>query len=395
MTLIQKIYGDLRGDKAIWLIVALLGIFSILIVYSAVGSHAYKVQEGNTTYFLIRQIVFISLGLVVTYICYQFHYMQYQRFAPLLLFITIPLLLYTLVFGIEQHGASRWFTIPWINKTFQTSDFAKLALILFVARSLSLKQEVIKDLKSAFLPIIFPVILVCGLIMPHDLSTAALLFATCLLMMFIGRVSMKYISILLLSGIVVFLIIFLIGQYLPDLGIRNATWESRMHSFFNPDADNFQVNESKVAIANGGWFGVGPGNSLQRNILPYAYADFIFAIICEEYGLTGGIFILGLYLWLLFRCIVMVTRCPKTFGAILAMGLCLNIVINAFTNIAVAVQLVPATGLNLPLVSMGGTSIIFTCISLGVILSVSKFVEEAHYDNLKLAKIEQRDAHSF
>lgn len=393
MTLIQKVYKDLRGDKAIWLIVALLGIFSILVVYSAVGSHAYTHQGGDTTYFLVRQIIFISLGIVVMYVCYQLHYMQYQRFAPLLLFITIPLLIYTLVFGIEQHGATRWFTLPWINKTFQTSDFAKLALILFVARSLSLKQEVIKDLKSAFLPIIFPVILVCGLIAPDDLSTAGLLFITCLLMMFIGRVSMKYIALLLLLGVFVFSIIFLVGKSFPEL-VRVNTWESRVHSFMNPDADNFQVNESKIAIANGEWFGVGPGKSVQRNILPYAYADFIFAIICEEYGLTGGIFIIGLYLWLLFRCIIMVTRCPKTFGAILAMGLCLNIVINAFTNIAVAVQLVPATGLNLPLVSMGGTSIIFTCISLGVILSVSKFVEQAHYDNLKLAKIEQRDAHS-
>jgi cell division protein FtsW len=393
MTVIQNLYKDLRGDKAIWLIVALLGIFSVLIVYSAVGSHAYRYQGGDTTYFLVRQIVFISLGLVVTYISYQLHYMQYLRFAPMLLLITIPLLIYTLVFGIEQHGASRWFTIPWLNKTFQTSDFAKLALILFVARSLSLKQEVIKDFKSAFLPIIFPIILVCALIAPDDLSTSALLFVTCLLMMFIGRVSMKYIALLLLLGVFVFSIIFLVGKSFPEL-VRVNTWESRVHSYFNPEADNFQVNESKIAIAKGGWFGVGPGNSMQRNILPYAYADFIFAIICEEYGLTGGLFILGLYLWLLFRCIVMVTRCPKTFGAILAMGLCLNIVINAFTNIAVAVQLVPATGLNLPLVSMGGTSIIFTCISLGVILSVSKYVEQAHYDNLKLAKIEQRDAHS-
>ncbi len=393
MTVIQNLYKDLRGDKAIWLIVALLGIFSVLIVYSAVGSHAYRYQGGDTTYFLVRQIVFISLGLVVTYISYQLHYMQYLRFAPMLLLITVPLLIYTLAFGIEQHGASRWFTIPWLNKSFQTSDFAKLALILFVARSLSLKQEVIKDFKSAFLPIIFPVILVCALIAPDDLSTSALLFVTCLLMMFIGRVSMKYIALLLLLGVFVFSIIFLVGKSFPEL-VRVNTWESRVHSYFNPEADNFQVNESKIAIAKGGWFGVGPGNSMQRNILPYAYADFIFAIICEEYGLTGGLFILGLYLWLLFRCIVMVTRCPKTFGAILAMGLCLNIVINAFTNIAVAVQLVPATGLNLPLVSMGGTSIIFTCISLGVILSVSKYVEQAHYDNLKLAKIEQRDAHS-
>jgi len=393
MTLIQKIYGDLKGDKAIWLIVALLAIISVLIVYSATGSIAYKQYDGNTTYFLVRQIIFISFGLVVTYICYQLHYMQYLRFAPMLLFICIPLLLYTIFFGTEINGASRWFTLPWIEKTIQTSDFAKIALILYVARSLTLKQEVIKDLKSAFLPIIAPVILVCALIAPDDLSTAALLFITCLLMMFIGRVSMKYIALLVMIGVVVFSLIIVIGNFFPEL-VRLDTWVSRVQSFFDPSADNFQVTESKIAVANGGWFGVGPGQSMQKNILPYAYADFIFAIICEEYGLTGGLFIIGLYLWLLFRCIVMVTRCPKTFGAILAMGLCLNIVIQAFANIAVSVHLVPVTGLNLPLISMGGTSVIFTCMSLGVILSVSKFVEEARYDNMKLAKIEARDANS-
>lgn len=394
MTLIQKIYGDLRGDKAIWLIVVLLGVFSILTVYSAAGSEAYRLHGGNTSYFLVQQVLFISLGFVVTYICYQLHYMQYLRFAPLLLLICIPLLLYTILFGHEVNGASRWFTIPWINKTIQTSDFAKIALILYVARSLSLKQEVIKDLRSAFLPIIVPVVFVCALIAPDDLSTAALLFVTCLLMMFIGRVSLKYIILLLLLGAVVFGIIVMLGQLFPET-VRLDTWTSRINSFLNPvGADNFQVNESKVAIANGGWLGLGPGNSIQRNILPYAYADFIFAIVCEEYGLTGGIFIMGLYLWLLVRCIVMVTKCPKTFGAILAMGLCLNIVIQAFANIAVSVNLVPVTGLNLPLISMGGTSVVFTCMSLGVILSVSKYVEEAHFDNAKLAKIEARDANS-
>lgn len=392
MAVVQKIYGDLRGDKAIWFIVVILGVFSILAVYSATGSVAYTYRGGNTEYYLVQQLLFITLGLVVTYICYQLHYMQYLKLAPIMMVIAIPLLLYTIAFGTEVNEARRWISIPWIDKTFQTADFAKLALILFVARSLAIRQNVIKDLKSAFLPIIFPIILVCGLIAPDDLSTAALLFVTCLLMMFIGRVSMKYIALLILSGIVVFSIIFIIGHFYPEL-VRVETWISRMTEFLYTDGE-YQVQQSKMAIANGGWFGVGPGNSIQRNYLPFAYADFIFAVICEEYGLVGGIAIIGLYLWLLFRVIVIVTRCPKTFGAILAMGLCLNLVIQAFANIAVSVHLVPVTGLTLPLVSMGGTSVIFTCMSLGVILSVSKYVEEAQSSKVELEQIEKRDAGS-
>ena len=327
----------------------------------------------------------------MAYMAYQLHYMQYSKIAPLLLMISIPLLIYTVGFGESINHARRWLTIPWVDMSFQTSDLAKLALIIYIARSMAIKQEYIKDFKSAFLPIILPVIIVCGLIAPADLSTAALLFMTCLMMMFVGRVSLKYVFLLILSGVALLSVLVMLGTIFPDF-IRLETWVSRINDFmYNPESVD-QVVASKKAIAEGGLFGLGPGNSVQRNFLYAAYSDFIYAIICEEYGLIGGLMILGLYLSLLVRCVSIVTKCPKAFGAILAMGLCLNIVIHAFANIGVSVQLFPATGLTLPLISWGGTSILFTCISLGIILSVSRYVDEAREQKLELNEIEEIDA---
>jgi len=385
-----NIVKTLRGDKYIWLLLVFLGIFSILAVYSSAGAMAYKYAGGNTEFYMLKQGFFILLGMGMAYGCYKLHYLHYSRLAPILLAIAIPLLAYTLFFGPEYNDARRWINIPWINQRFQTSDFAKIALIMFVARSLAIKQDFIKDFKSAFLPIILPVIFVCGLIMPADLSTAALLFVTCLMMMFIGRVSLRYVGLLVFCGGVVFGGLFIIGTMFPEM-FRVETWMTRITEFLSSDDKVFQVEQSKIAIANGGWIGLGPGNSLQKNFLPYAYADFIYAIICEEYGVIGGITIIGVYLLLLYRCIKIVTQCPKAFGAILAMGLCLNLVVQAFANIAVSVQLVPVTGLTLPLVSMGGTSVVFTSMSIGVILSVSRFVEQANAERLALEKLEARE----
>ncbi len=313
-------------------------------------------------------------------------YIQFAKMAPILMVIAVPLLVYTALFGAEINDASRWIKIPILELSFQTSDFAKLALIIYVARSLATKQDYIKDFKSAFLPIIAPVIVFCALIAPSNLSTAALLFVTCFLMMFIGRISMKYVFLLVILGVAVFALIFFVGQHFPE-HFRVETWLNRINDFLYSDGQ-FQVQQSKIAIAEGGMFGLGPGNSIQRNLLPYAYADFIYAIICEEYGFIGGALILLIYLWLLIRTISLVTRCPKTFGTMLALGLALNIVIQAFANIAVSVQLVPATGLTLPMISMGGTSFLFTCVSLGIILSVSRFVEHSFDEKKKLENIE-------
>lgn len=335
-------------------------------------------KGGNTEYYLFKQCSLLAIGFVFMYFAYRFNYMSYSKIAPILLLIAVPMLVFTLGFGDNINNAKRWISIPFINQSFQTSDFAKLALIIYIARSIAKKQDVIKDFKSAFVPLIIPIVFVCTLIAPSDLSTAALLFATCMLMMIIGRVSLKYVFLLALLGLAALSFLVLIGSVFDNL-IRVDTWIARVNDFLIVDDNsprNWQINQSKIAIANGGIFGEGPGGSTQRNFLPLAYADFIYAIICEEYGLVGAFTILALYLTILFRCTKMVTRCPKTFGSILAIGLCLNVVIQAFANMAVSVHLLPVTGLTLPLVSMGGTSIIFTCVSLGIILSVSKYVEE-------------------
>jgi len=320
------------------------------------------------------------------YMSYRFNYMFYSRLAPMLLLISVPLLIYTLGFGPEINDARRWLDIPLIDQRFQTSDLARLALVMYIARSIAKKQDVIKDLKSAFIPLIIPVVLVCMLIAPSDLSTALLLFMTCLLMMIIGRVSMNYIVLLAVVGAVGLAFLIILGTAFPEL-VRLDTWIARVNEFLGGSEGGYQIVQSKIAIASGEFFGVGPGNSLQRNYLPYAYADFIFAIICEEYGLIGAFTLVALYLGLLYRCTSMVTRCPKTFGSILAIGLCLNVVIQAFANMAVSVNLVPVTGLTLPIISMGGTSILFTCISLGIILSVSRYVEE--YSAFEIMEEEQ------
>ncbi len=380
-------YYNLKGDRSVWLIVLLLSLFSLLIVYSTSGSQVYKFNTSHgTEYYLIRQLVFIGAGLLLTYTAYRLHYMVYAKLAPILMVIAVPLLVYTALFGPEINDASRWIKIPILELSFQTSDFAKVALIMFVARSLAIRQDYIKDFRGAFVPIIAPVILFCALIAPSNLSTAALLFVTCFLMMFIGRISFKYVVLLVLLGAIVFAGLFILGQYFPE-HFRVETWMSRINDFLYSDG-SFQVQQSKIAIAEGGMFGLGPGNSIQRNLLPYAYADFIYAIICEEYGFIGGVLILLMYLWLLIRTVSLVTRCPKTFGAMLAIGLTLNIVITAFANIAVSVKLVPATGLTLPMISMGGTSFLFTCVSFGIILSVSRYVEQAFEEKKQLEKME-------
>ena len=387
MNLTNNLYNTLRGDKFVWLILAFLGIFSVLAVYSSSGAMAYKYAGGNTEYYMFKQLFFIVAGMFVAYGCYKLHYLHYSRLAPIALMLAIILLAFTLIWGPEYNDARRWINIPWINQRFQTSDFAKIALIMFVARSLAVRQDYIKEFKQAFVPIILPILAICGLIMPADLSTAALLFVTCLLMMFIGRISLKYVALLIFGGIILFAALFIIGSIFPE-AFRIETWITRVQEFMGDSKDIDQVTQSKIAIANGGWIGLGPGNSIQKNFLPYAYADFIYAIICEEYGIVGGLAIISVYLGLLFRCIKIVTQCPKAFGAILAMGLCLNLVIQAFANIAVSVQLVPVTGLTLPLVSMGGTSVLFTCMSIGVILSVSRYVEQAQKERLALEKLE-------
>ena len=376
MSVSVRLYNELKGDRVIWLILFLLALFSTLVVYSSTGSLAYLKYGGNQTLLLVKHFTFITVGIVVAYVCHLLHYMKFSKWAPYLLLAAVPLLFYTLFFGAEINDARRWIMIPFTNQTFQTSDFAKLTLIIYVARSISTRQNHIDDFKSAFVPIILPVAIICALIAPADLSSAILLFITCTLMMVVGRVSLKYILAMLISGLFVFSLLIALGNIFPDF-IRSETWASRIQEFRFDQDGGYQIQQAKIAIAQGETIGVGPGNSTQRNFLPASYSDFIYAIICEEYGLIGGLFIIGLYILLLLRCVKLVTKSPKTFGAMLAIGVGMSLVIQALCNIAVSVHILPVTGLTLPMVSMGGTSVLFTCIAFGILLSVSKYIEKS------------------
>jgi cell division protein FtsW len=281
-----------------------------------------------------------------------------------------------LLTGSKINDANRWISIPIINATFQTSDFAKLALMMFLARQLSRKQEQIKDFKSAFLPLIIPIALVCVLILPANFSTAAIVFSSSLILLFIGRVNMKYIGLLVLTGVVAFGLFVLIALNF-NLPGRIGTWKARIENFKNGDSDaNYQANQSKIAIANGGFTGLGPGNSVQRNFLPHPYSDFIYAIILEEYGFIGGFAIMAMYLILFYRVMKMVKNSPSNFATFLAIGCTLMLLFQGFINMAVATGLFPVTGQALPLVSMGGTSIWFTSIAFGIIINISRHCEK-------------------
>lgn len=375
----EQIFAKLKGDKWIWIIVIILSGWSLLAVYSSVGTLAYKEGKGTEMY-LFKHFSIVAIGLVLMYLSHKLDYKWYAGISKILMVITIPLLLYTLIFGSSVNDASRWVTIPVINQTFQTSDLAKLALITFLARMLSRKQEEIKDVKKSFVPIMGAVCAVFVLIAWANLSTALMLFGTSVLLLLIGRISFKQIA-LVTAGVGV------LGLIVISIGPRRATYFSRIEGFFKTEEvhesnvpfqedKNYQANNAKIAIATGGIFGKGPGNSVQRNVLPHPYSDFIFAIIIEEYGTMGGVILLFLYLALMYRCIRIVTMSPRAFGAFLAAGLGFSLTIQALANMAVAVGLGPVTGVPLPLVSMGGTSILFTSVALGIILSVSRNIEE-------------------
>jgi cell division protein FtsW len=385
-----------KGDKVIWAVVVMLALISLLAVYSSTGLLAYKMYKGNTEIYLFKQFAFIITGVMIIYFAHQVNYIIYARVAKILFLISIPLLIYTLFFGVKLNEGSRWIRLPIVNMTFQTSDLAKLALIMYISHLLSRKQDQIKDFKKGFLPMILPVAVVCLLIAPANLSTALLIGATCMMLMFIGRVSGKH--LLLSIGVAMIPVLILImaatvrhktdtqSSFISHpsshtgLLVRVDTWINRVGNFIygtkeDKQDDNYQVNQAKIAVANGGWIGLGPGNSRQRNFLPHPYSDFIYAIIIEEYGLIGGAIIMFIYLVFLFRSIRIFKKCPFAFGAFLALGLSFTLMIQAIANMAVNVNLFPVTGVTLPLISMGGSSFLFTCLAIGIILSVARNAE--------------------
>lgn len=382
-----------KGDKTIWAIVIILTLASLLLVYSSTGSLAYRMSKSTESY-LFKQFAFIILGLIIIYFAHRINYTIYSRVALILFLISIPLLIYTLLFGVQLNAGSRWIKLPVINMTFQTSDLAKLALFMYMSRMLSRKQNVIKDFKKGFLPIIIPVAVICLLIAPANLSTAVLIGGTSIMLMFIGRVDTKHILLTIAVAMipVILLLSVAVSTYDKQTGDtkklpaflasgRIPTWISRVQTFIysSKDVDNeksYQINQAKIAIAKGGLLGKGPGNSEQRNFLPHSYSDFIYAIIIEEYGLVGGAFMILIYLLFLYRCIRVYRKSPYAFGAFLALSLSFTLVIQAIANMGVNVNLFPNTGVTLPLVSMGGSSFLFTCLSIGIILSVARNVEQ-------------------
>jgi cell division protein FtsW len=368
---------NIKGDKVIWVVVILLSIVSLLAVYSSSGMLAYRKQGGNTEYYLIKQFVLLLFGFSLMYFTHLIRYTYFSRISQIGLVLSIGLLLYTMIHADVVHNSRRWDDIFGIS--YQSSDIVKLFLIMSLARLLSKKQELVNDFKSGFLPVILPVILVCAMILRDNFSTAAILFATCLVLMFIGRVKLLYIASVIGLGLVSVVLIFILAKTFPEVFPRGDTWVKRIETFFNnekasPDAV-YQVTQSKIAIASGGLLGKSPGKSTQKNFLPHAESDFIFAIIVEEYGIAGGAFIVLLYCILFFRVVRIAMKCQGSFGALLAIGIGFSLVFQALINMAVAVNLFPVTGQTLPLISMGGTSIWITSIALGIILSVSRHIE--------------------
>jgi cell division protein FtsW len=366
------------GDKTIWSIVLLLSLFSALAVYSSTGMLAYKYNHA-TSHYLFKHGALIFFGVGLMWLCHKIPFAYFSGMSKIFLFLSILALIYTILFVKETNDAKRWIALPIINLTFQASDLAKLALIMYISRTLSLRQETIKDFYQGFLPIFIPVCIVCILIFPENLSTALVLFSTSMLLMFIGRVSLVHLiaiatGFLMVLGIFIFMI-FRIPE--ENLMGRMATWKHRIESYSSANEEKpYQVVQANIAIAKGGLFPNGPGNSIQKNFLPHPYSDYIYAIIIEEWGLLGGVTVMFLYLLFLWRCIKIVIKTPKAFGALLAAGLGISIVIQAMINMGVAVGLLPVTGMTLPLVSMGGSSLLFMGIAFGIILSISRSIEE-------------------
>ncbi len=390
----KSIFRIIQGDRVIWAVVVILSMMSLLVVYSSTGTLAYKLSRSPESY-LFKQVLFVVFGVGLIYAAHIVKYTVYSRIAQILYWISVPLLVYTLLYGTNLNDANRWIKLPIINLTFQTSDLAKLALFMFLSRRLSKNQDVIKDFNKGFVALIWPVALICVLIAPANLSTALLTGATSLILLFIGRVSLKHIGlVILVAAVPVFMLIGIAKSYyneaqgksepLPEILTKGRieTWVNRVQSFMYADnaESSYQVQQAKIAIAKGGWAGLGPGNSEARNFLPHPYSDFIYAIIIEEYGLLGGCTVLFIYLLFLFRCIRIMKKCPYAFGAFLSLALSFTLVIQALTNMAVNVSLLPVTGVTLPLISMGGSSFLFTCVSIGIILSVARNVESLEGD---------------
>ena len=390
----KELVNSLKGDKVIWAFVALLALFSFMPVFSASTNLAYKNHgSGNTFTYLLKHAAQVLVGFFILYKIHKVPYHYFKTISKILLPVVWGLLIYTLLNGtiIEGANASRWIQIPFIGITFQTSALASIVLYVYVAHYLSKKRETPITFQNSLWELWTPVFITLIFILPANFSTAALIFSMVIMLVFIGKYPLKYIGVILGAGAIGLLFFIFVAITFPDaFPNRVDTWIARIDNFATdkPDEDDYQIEKAKIAIASGGLYGLGPGKSVQKNFLPQSSSDFIYAIIVEEYGMVGGICILGLYLLLLFRFVVAAHKANSLFGKLVVVGLGFPIIFQAMTNMAVAVELLPVTGQTLPLISSGGTSIWMTCIALGIILSVTKKEEEIAEE---LAEKQKRD----
>lgn len=372
----KNIFKNIKGDRLIWAIAALLALFSFLPVYSAASNLAYMGEGGDTFTTFLKHLMHLFLGFIILYGVHKIPYRYFSGLSIVLIPVVVVLLVLTMLQGttIDGANASRWIQIPIVNMSFQTSTFAFVVLMIFVARYMSKIKDKEITFKETILPLWMPVFIVLVLILPANFSTAAIMFVMVLMLVFLGGYPIKYLAVIIGTGIIALTLFVLIAKAFPDaMPNRIDTWMSRVESF-SDDGDteaDYQIEKAKIAIATGGIQGVGPGKSIQKNFLPQSSSDFIYAIIVEEYGLIGGFTLMIFYLWLLFRIVIVSQKADTIFGKLLVLGVGLPIVFQALINMAVAVELFPVTGQTLPLISSGGTSIWMTCMALGIILSVS------------------------
>ena len=369
-------FKNIKGDRLIWAIAALLAIFSFLPVYSAASNLAYVSGVGNTFSYFVKHFMHLFLGFAIMYGVHKIPYRYFRGLSMVMIPIVLVLLVITMLQGttIEGANASRWIQIPFVGMSFQTSTLASVVLMVYVARYLSKIHNRQVTFAETILPLWIPVFLVLILILPANFSTTAIIFLMVMMLSFIGGYPIKYLAVIIGVGIVALSLFVLVAKAFPDaMPNRVDTWMSRIENFSNgtdTEAD-YQIEKAKIAIASGDIFGRGPGKSQQKNFLPQSSSDFIFAIIIEEYGIVGGLFLLILYSWLLFRIVIVSQKSDTIFGKLLVLGVGLPIIFQALINMAVAVELFPVTGQTLPLISSGGTSIWMTCLAIGIILSVS------------------------
>ena len=372
----NKFLINIKGDKPLWVVFILLASFSFLPVYSSASNLAYLYGDGNTFSYLFKHFIHLSLGFFLMYMVHKIPYRYFRGISILMIPVILVLLAYTIFqpsISESMTNSNRWIRIPIVGFGFQPSTLASIIILIYVARYLSKIKDKLITFSQSILPLWVPVFLTISLILPANFSTSAILFSMVMLLCFLGGYPLKYLIGILSSAVILFSIFLLSVKAYPDLfPNRVDTWKSRIESFVDSKQtkSNYQIEKAKIAIATGGIRGLGPGKSVQKNFLPQSSSDFIYAIIVEEYGLIGGLSLLLLYLWFLFRVIIISNKSKSVFGSLLAIALGIPIVFQALVNMAVAVQLFPVTGQPLPLISSGGTSIWMTCLAIGIIQSV-------------------------